>query len=178
MINYLRTKRGRQKGVTLVELVVSIVVISVGLAGLLVVMDRNTRSTGNPMIWHQAVAVGEAYLEEILLKPFCDPDPGNICQVSNPPGGANCTVCPAAEASRDLFDNVCDYDSLPDNVVRDQTGAAVGGLGNYSVMVNVSVAGALNGLSGGLCEVLEIQVTVTEPQAGTNVIISGYQTNY
>ena len=56
-----------QRGVTLVELVISIVVISIALAGTLAVMRRTTASSADPMIVRQAVGVAEAYLEEILL---------------------------------------------------------------------------------------------------------------
>ena len=44
-------------GVTLVELIVSIVVIGVALAGVMVVIVRNTSASADPMIWHQAVIV-------------------------------------------------------------------------------------------------------------------------
>jgi len=48
----------RNAGATLVELVVSIVVISIGLAGILSVMNRNLSSSGDPMVQHQAIAIG------------------------------------------------------------------------------------------------------------------------
>ena len=52
--------------------------------------------SADPMIRIQAVAVGESYLEEALLKPFLDPATLTRCPAS--PGGA-----------RDNFNNVCDY---------------------------------------------------------------------
>ncbi len=169
-----------QRGLTLVELVVTIVIISVGLAGILLVMDRTTRSSGDPLVRHQAVAIAEAYLEEILAKPFCDPD-GPACQTGFAPGAPECQVCPAAEGSRDLYDNVCDYNGLPDNVVRDQNGAAVAGLDAYNVQVTVltdqTLGPAGSEANGASCELLRVRVQVTGP-ADTDVVVVGHRTNY
>lgn len=53
---------------TLIELIVFIVIISVGLAGILSVMNVTVRSSANPMLQKQAVAMAEAILDEILSK--------------------------------------------------------------------------------------------------------------
>lgn len=171
--------RYREIGATLVELVVSIVVISFGLAGVLLVMNRNISSSGDPMVQHQAIAIAEAYLEEILAKDFCDPDNAPGTCVSGAPGSPTCDVCPVAEASRDLYDNVCDYRGLPDTVVRDPTtGAAIAGLDAYAVAVTITDNGAtLNGLSGGNCGVLRVDVAVTGP-GSMNYRLDGYRANY
>ena len=121
----LLTRRG-EAGLTLIELVVSVAIIGVALAGTLGVMRRTIAGSADPMLSEQALSVAEAYLEEILAKPFYDPDLG-------PPGG----VCPAREASRTLWDNVCDYDTLDDTGARDQTDTALPGLGLYRVRVGV-----------------------------------------
>ena len=65
---------GCRRGFTLVELVIAMVVISIALSGVLMVMNYTTAHSADPMIQHQAVAIAEAYLEEILLKPYADPD--------------------------------------------------------------------------------------------------------
>ena len=64
-----------QRGMTLIELVVSIVVISVGLAGVLGVFNLVIRHSADPLLIKQTQAVADALLEEILLKDFCDPTP-------------------------------------------------------------------------------------------------------
>lgn len=172
----------RERGVTLVELVVSIVVISVGLAGILVVMDRTTRASGDALVEHQAIAIAEAYLEEILAKPFCDPD-GSACVIGNAPGSANCLVCPAKEGSRDLYDNVCDYNLTDDSPPKKQDGNLPGaGLESYRARVTVMAAGATLGTAGSSllgdnCEVMNVKVQVTGP-GGADVTISGYRANY
>lgn len=58
----------RQTGLTLVELIIFIVVISVGIVGILSVMNLTTRASADPMVRKQAMAMAEAVLEEILSK--------------------------------------------------------------------------------------------------------------
>lgn len=57
-----------QRGLTLVELIVFIVIISVGLAGILAVMNVIVRSSANPMARKQAITMAEAILDEVLAK--------------------------------------------------------------------------------------------------------------
>ena len=64
-----------QRGMTLIELLVFIVVVSLGLAGVLTVFNQVVRHSADPLVAKQALAVADALLEEILLKDFCDPTP-------------------------------------------------------------------------------------------------------
>ncbi len=152
-------------GVTLIELVISISVIGIALAGTLALVQRTALASADPMIQRQASAIAEAYLEEILLRPYYDPDLGAG-------GGA----CPAPEASRPLFDNVCDYAGLDDAGARDQTGAAVAGLGPYRVRVSVDTGATLGSLSGS-ASVLRVDVRVSHGLP-VDFTLSGYRTNY
>ncbi|MDO8595942.1 MAG: prepilin-type N-terminal cleavage/methylation domain-containing protein [Sulfuricaulis sp.] len=151
----MRQSRLRARGVTLVELIVSIVVIGVALAGVMVVIVRNTSASADPLIWHQAVIVGEAYLEEILTKNF---------------------TADGVEASRDLYDDVMDYNGLTDSPPRDQNGTAITTLAGYSVNVQVTTE-ALNDITAASGNAVRAQVTVTMPTGGS-VVVSGYRTNY
>lgn len=162
--------RLRQRGVTLVELILSIVVIGVGLAGVVMVINRNVLSSADPMAQHQAVAIAEAYMEEILTKDFCDP--ANTCVVAGV-----CQVCPAAEANREDFDNVCDYNGRTDNGAVDQTGAAIVGLGDYAIQTTVDDTATLGVLTGGNCEVVRAEVRVTGP-GGVDFTLRAFRTNY
>lgn len=64
----------RQHGLTLIELIVFIVVVGVGVAGILVVMNTVVKSSADPMVRKQTFAMGDAILEEILAKDYSDPD--------------------------------------------------------------------------------------------------------
>lgn len=168
-------------GVTLVELILSVVIIGVGLAGIIAVINQNVLSSADPMAQHQAVAIAEAYMEEILAKDFCEP--GNTCTPgtpNNPPPGATCQICGVVEA-RALRNSVCDYNNHADNNgpgqgPRDQNNSVLG-LDNYTVQVAVAQDAVLGALNGQNCDVLRVDVTVTGP-VNTNFTLSGYRTNY
>ena len=57
-----------QRGVTLIELIIFIVIITVGIVGILSVMNITTRSSADPIVRKQAVAMAEAILEEVLSR--------------------------------------------------------------------------------------------------------------
>ena len=61
-------KRVLQAGLTLVELIIFIVVISVGLVGILSAMNMMTAASADPMVRKQAMAMAESILEEVLAK--------------------------------------------------------------------------------------------------------------
>jgi MSHA pilin protein MshD len=146
-----------QSGVTLVELVISIVVVSIAVSAILGVLAMLSTGSADAMIRHQAVAIGNAYLEEALLKPFNDPD------------GAD------GEGSRAEYDDLDDYNGLDDNGAEDQFGNTLGGLSQYRVTMTVG-DGTLGSLSAA-SEVRRIDVTVSHP-AGVAMTFSGYRTNY
>lgn len=148
-----------QAGMTLVELVISIVVIGIAAAALYSAMAAITGRSADPLLRQQSLAIAEAYLEEILLQPFTDPS------------GA---VCPAPPGNRGAYDNVCDYAGLIDNGARDARGQAIAALAGYRVAVSVAPQ-AWNGLAAS--EVLYAEVTVTDP-AGQQLLLAGYRTRY
>ena len=146
---------------SLIELVVAIVVVAICMTGAFALVDSTTRRSADPMLERQATSIAEAYLEEILQQAYLDPDDG--------------TVCPAAEAQRGLFDNVCDYRDLTELGARDQTGALVPGLENYRVAIAIDSKATLGALAGSTV-VLRIDVTVSDP-LGRPVRLSAYRTN-
>lgn len=81
-----------QRGISLIELILFIVIVSAALAGLLLVMNVNTRSSVDPLIQKQVLAIAESLLEEIELQDFSNPFPGSGVVVN-----------------RGSFDDVFDY---------------------------------------------------------------------
>jgi len=146
-----------QRGLTLVELIVSMVIISVALGGVLMVMNFTVSHSADPMIQHQAVAIAEAYMEEIVLQRYSDPIGGY--------SGSN----------RALFDDVDDYKSLPDTVVRDQNGIEISQLSGYAV--TVVVEGPPDGISLNGVAAKKITVTVNHSSMGDMALV-GYRTDY
>jgi len=167
----------RQRGLTLIELIMFIVIVGVALAGILTVFNVTTRSSTDPMIRKQMLAIAEAVLEEVQLQPFtlCDPDDPNAATATNPGG---CTtpeaIGPEAGETRGSattpFDNVNDYNGLA-GITTSITGGAMPS--GYSAAVSVT-QNALNGIAA--TESLRITVTVTH---GTDSLaLEGYRTRH
>ena len=89
--------RQRQLGLSLIELIIFIIIVSVGLAGILLVMNVTVKSSADPMLRKQAVAMAEAILDEVLAKEYINP-------VGGFPEG-DTTNC----SGRALYDDVDEY---------------------------------------------------------------------
>lgn len=192
-----------QRGISLVELIMFIVIVSVALAGILLVMNVTTKSSADPLVHKQALAIAESLLEEIELMPFtyCDPDdPTAASAVSATLGPLGCTAQveqigpeaayayqPATETRSSLaapFDNVNDYDGFTMNAgnggIKDITGTAIPALSGYSASVAVAPQ-AFSGIAAkdvnNAAQVLLITVTVTGPD-GLPVVLDGIRTRY
>ncbi|MCZ6503458.1 MAG: prepilin-type N-terminal cleavage/methylation domain-containing protein [Gammaproteobacteria bacterium] len=147
------------KGFTLVELVVSIVVLGISVTTFLTLVLQTTRDSPDAMIQEQAYAIAQSYMEEILSQPFCDPDFSTDCRTDCTASTA-CTTCSLAEGSRNQFDDVCDFNGLSNNGAEDFNGA-ITGLSAYNVDVTVDDSGVtLNGLSSASGQVVRIDVRV------------------
>lgn len=193
----------RQRGISLIELIMFIVIVSVALAGILLVMNTVTRGSADPLIHKQALAIAESMLEEVELMPFtfCDPDDPNAAlpatiSTANCTGGAAAsqdlngstalttpnTPIPAGELrgnTTNPFDNVADYGGYTMNGITDISGAAViPGLGNYRADVAITRIGTT--FIGGAAvagDALQITVTVTGPD-NVPVVVDGIRTRY
>ena len=181
----------RQRGVSLIELVMFIVIVGVGIAGLLSVMNLSTRASADPLIEKQALAIAEAYLEEVLAMPstYCDPDDANAATAESAalPPPASQTRCDSTlegvgpevaqgesrGSTSNPFDNVNDYNGLI-GVTSSLDGIPVGGLGGYQVSVAV-VNEALSSVP--LAASLRVSVTVSGP-GGVTARLDGYRTRY
>lgn len=124
-----------QRGINLIELLISIVIISIACTGVLLVFAQTVRYSADPMIQTQALAVAEAYLDEILARPVADPDGTNFSE------------------TRATFDNVTDYDGLSNNPPQNQGGTALPDLAGYQVDVKVTTNVDVNGVSMAQVEV-------------------------
>ena len=150
-----------QRGFSLVELIISIIIMSVGLAGLMSLIPFAIRTSSDPMLTKQALTIAEGLLNEISSKPF-----------SNPTGGF---AGAATQANRALFDDALDYNGYSSTGAYTIEGVTpIAGLGSYDV--SVTVAGAvLSAATAADC--LLITVTVSYP-GGNTITLSGYRLNY
>lgn len=177
--------RKPQAGISLVELIMFIVIVSLGIVGILSVMNVTVRASADPMLRKQAMAIAESLLEEIELQPFtyCFPTDANASTAVNTAactGGAAGSedVLPAAARVSNALNvprtanNVADYNKLSLPVIYDINGAAVGTAG-YSAVVNITQVAALAPNN----DALRIDVTVTDPGA-TTYTLTGYRFRY
>jgi MSHA pilin protein MshD len=138
--------RCRQAGVNLVELLIAIVIIAIACTGVLLVFAQTVRFSADPMIQTQALAIAEAYLDEILARPLADPSGGE--------SGGSEEGSPSLAANRPLLDDVQDYDGLSNSPPQGQDGgvadiAPVDGqpdLAGYQVDVDVATGVTVNGV--------------------------------
>ncbi len=178
-------RRRLARGTSLVELIMFIVIIGIAVAGVLGAMSFATRASADPLIQKQALAIAEAYLEEVLAMPFtyCDPDDVDAATATSATVGAGACASTievigveggeTRGGGTTPFDNVSDYNGLsggPASV----DGTAIGGLSSYNVSVSV-VAEALSTVAASAS--LRVTVTVTGP-AGASVRLDGYRTRY
>lgn len=173
----------RQRGLSLIELVLFIVVVSAALAGVLSVFVQSTLNSADPMLRRQSLAIAESLLEEVQLMPFsfCDGDDANVETATSTAacaGGADASGAESGETriATPQFDHVNDYNGLAMSGITDITGNAVAGLSGYSASVSVSAA-ALSTLSAGSGDALRITVTVTAPN-GSTLALDGYRTRH
>jgi len=182
-----RARRAAQHGLSLVELLAFIVVVGVAVGGVLSVYSLASRSSADPMLRKQALAVAESLLEEVLAMPYtyCDPDDAQAdIATSSAIGPTGCATTPEGmgpDGTEDRYSNLEPYDNVNDYHGFSMTGingpdnAPASGLGGYTAQIEVAPAGAFNGIPAG--ETLRVTVTVTAP-GNHSISLSGYRTRY
>lgn len=122
------------KGFSLIELIVALVVLAAASAGVLAIFAGATARSADPMIRAQARAIAEAYMDEIELQAYRDPEGGET-------GGAE------TGEGRGSYDDVWDYRDIGSEDPTDQFGNALAGLSDYTVTVTI------DGAPGGTAEI-------------------------
>jgi len=149
--------RARQRGVTLVELIVAITIVAIAATTILGTMATVASRSADAMVEQQAIAIGQAYLDEILQRWVVDPN-------GTPPN-----------TGRGSWDLVDQYNGLSDVGAHDQFGNAIAALSAYNVSVSVVSSTALTGIPGSAARRIDVTVTRAPNVA---VILSGYRTSY
>ena len=130
-----------QRGATLVELVMTIVIISVAIAGVVGAFGLITSRSADPLNQTRAVELAQLYMDEIITKKYDD---------NTPPGGVpkysgSCNIGPDSGESRGTFDDVDDYDGLNDSPPSSAEGSLTG-FNDFTVAVAVTCAGDDSGI--------------------------------
>jgi MSHA pilin protein MshD len=155
------TTRLPQRGFTLIELIIFIVVVSIGMVGILGVMNTTVKSSADPMVRKQALAIAESLLDEIVQKEYGSPN-------------FSCTAVayPSTGWSRALFDCVDDYKGFTVSGVTDAAGSPVTALAAYSIFPAVAISDVQINSQW----VKKVVVSVTGPQGV--IALTGYRGNY
>jgi MSHA pilin protein MshD len=138
----------KARGFSLPELLLLLVVLGIGLAGILSVINQLVIRSVDPMLQKQAMAVAESMMEEVLLQS---------------------ATAQANAGGRQNFNDVFDYNGFNTGGIRTIDGTAIAGLEGYNLSVAVKAA-SLNGVP-------TIQVTVIV-SGRADFVLDGYKFAY
>jgi MSHA pilin protein MshD len=184
---------GRERGVTLIELVLFIVIISVALLGVLQVMNMTTGSSADPLRRKQALMIAEAMLEEVQLAKFtyCDPTSDNAASA---PSTAACNIGEAfgqgaggEPVGPRPYDNVNDYVPAAGvasaafdagGLLTDANGQRID-VDGYSVLLTIRPQDLGDiAASGSSADVDALRITVEVSYDNQKLVLDGYRTRY
>ena len=152
-----------QSGVSLFELIVFIVVVSIALGALFSVFDYSMVNSVDPMIRVRALECAQAKLDEAIARKFDENTPtGGVPACGSAEMGAVACSGIAVDAG---FDDIGDYNGQ--NFVD----------GDCNVSIAVTGEGTDLGMADDANLVRLITVTSTMPD-GSTVMLSAYHTNF
>lgn len=149
-----------QRGFTLMEVIVFIVVVAVAMGALLAVFNNSVVNSVDPAVRVKALEKGQALLDEILARkydentptggvPACDSSAGDACVGINPDGD---------------FDDVGDYHGYVDNSDA-----------RFPISVTVTQAGTDLGLAANRARLITVSVAMP---GGPALTLSAYKVNF
>lgn len=168
---------GAHKGVTLVELILFMLIVSIAVIGVTRIMNLTSVASTDPLREKQALALAESMLEEIQLQAFtfCDPDDANAMTANSPADCASAVqgLGPSAGETRNAeprFDNVGDYAGYGPVSATDIQGQTITDLQAYTVQVTETLEAA--------CANACIRIDVTASIDDVKVVLTGYRYRY
>lgn len=162
IVDIKRQGSSGERGVTLIETVVFIIVVSVGLSVLVTAFSSFLGNSVDPIVQVRALECAQAKLDEIVARKFDENSPtGGVPPCGSAEVGA--VACAGISSDAD-FDDVGDYDGQTDN-------------SNPSCSITVAVSNAGGDLGLPAAQARLITVTVTSPGGG-NATLSTYKANF
>ncbi len=166
-----------QRGVTLIELVISIVIISIAMVAVLNSFSVSMTHSSDPLWRNKTLKLAQLYLDEILAKNYDHNTPvGGLPEVSNP---SCASLGPDAGEDRTNYNDVDDYHGTADSPPVSIIGSLDASYANYSVSVTVVCDGTNVGAGGvpanNQAKLITVQVT---PPGESAVAFAVYKGNF
>jgi len=167
----------KAKGFTLIEVIITIVLVGTMMGGLSVLFAKNVEGSYRPYLRQRSLAVANAFMEEISRKRWDEVSPiGGGCINT----GASCAAGILApgmnteEAVRADYDDVDDYNAIVNQVPpQDSSGAAMPGYNDFSVTVTVTQV-AWNGVPAADVKLITVSVT---SNSNETITLQSYRLN-
>jgi MSHA pilin protein MshD len=153
-----------QRGVTLIDLILVIIIVAIAIPPMVGVFITNTRNSTFGVTMARANHLASNLFEEIRSKRWDE----NV-------GAASATLGPETGETRATFDDVDDFHGLNETPPRDSQGVAMSGSTGFGQQVSVCyVAGtALDTcLGSGTSNYKRITVTVTDPEGRVTPLVT------
>lgn len=160
-----------QRGATLVELIITIVIIGVAIAGVVGAFSLIVGRSADPLNQTRAVSLAQIYMDEILSRKYSEDTPqGGV------PRSIGCSIN-TEESDRAGYDDADDYNAINNESPRNAEGDLLDSpaYSGFSVSVSVICAGSEVGLPND--DAKRIDVTILDP-SDQNYQFTAYRTNF
>lgn len=174
----------RQRGFTLIELIVAMVIVGLTISALLPLLGM-IRYSADPVLLKQSVSIAESMMDEVRLAAFtwCDPADANFGTATS---AASCSSTPEImgpeTGNSRPYDNVNDYNiycSTPMSPITDVTGASPISFSGYSAKICVTPYAIDLSTSTSISTAAALKIEITVSRSGTDAfILTGWRTRY
>jgi MSHA pilin protein MshD len=142
----------RQRGLTIIELVMFMVITGVAAAGIIGVLNLSSKNSADPVRRKQAMMIAEAFMEEVQMARFtyCVPADPNATTAVNQAGCTTPVAIGIPAGATRPYGNVANYAAqdgvamrsfATNNVDRDINGRALGQDAGLNTLGNSALAG-------------------------------------
>ena len=159
----------RMRGMSLVEMVITIVIISVALVGSLRAFSVLTGRSADVLIQTRSADLAQLYFDEILSRRYDEATGTN----GVPAYTGACRITNDGE-SRDNYDDVDDYYAVTNESPDTMDASLATDYSGYTVSINVVCDDSIGVNTGGA---KRIEITIDDPIGATSVF-SMYKGNY
>jgi MSHA pilin protein MshD len=160
-----------ERGTTLVEVILFILIVSIAVTAVLNALSVAVRSSSDPLMQRQTLAIAESLIQEIDNQPYHQKDPYN-------PTGPDDAIGPETGETRAgsplPFDNPNDYSGYSETGIVAPDGTSVTGLGAYSASV-IATQQAMGNVPAS--DGLLVVVTATGPD-GQAITVTTFRARY